>query len=243
MLEESLFQQLHYLKSVLDAGFISPEEFYQRRQQIVDRLTGTTNSASSSTISTLGNDSSASSSAREELKKLCIRVDEQRKEVSAWSRVSGDFEIQYNDEDLLLHEASKCEIAENCYTGNDVVFHKPPDFSEIVAERAIKHVFSLEKRCWTRKRCMVKIDEVPFAKGGLRLVYHLLDLDDNVNMVAKISMDPKDNLNKKVYFQDVEIQEYAKVYAKKFNSYEPPKNVDFVKAFILELVDRKGKPM
>jgi hypothetical protein len=62
-------------------------------------------------------------------------------------------------------------------------------------------------------------------------------------MVAKISMDPKDNLNKKVYFQDVEIQEYAKVYAKKFNSYEPPKNVDFVKAFILELVDRKGKPM
>lgn len=62
-------------------------------------------------------------------------------------------------------------------------------------------------------------------------------------MVAKISMDPRDNDNRRIYFQDVEMQSYAKEYAAKFNNYNPPKQVDFVAAFILELVERPGKPL
>jgi len=36
---------------------------------------------------------------------------------------------------------------------------------------------------------------------------------------------------------------YAKEWAKKFNSYRPPKKVEFLKAYVLELVDRETRPM
>ncbi len=39
------------------------------------------------------------------------------------------------------------------------------------------------------------------------------------------------------------MQCFAREYAKKFNKYRPPKPVDFVGAWILELVQRPGAPM
>lgn len=62
-------------------------------------------------------------------------------------------------------------------------------------------------------------------------------------MVAKKSMDPRDNETKKIYFLDVEIQVCAKHYSKLFNHYNPPKEVDFVMAFIIQLCDREDKPL
>jgi hypothetical protein len=61
--------------------------------------------------------------------------------------------------------------------------------------------------------------------------------------VAKISMDPRDNENRAIYFRDVEMQTVAKYYADQFNEYNPPKKVDFVKAWLLKLEDRQGKPL
>eukprot|EP00472_Partenskyella_glossopodia_P010363 CAMPEP_0197517812 /NCGR_PEP_ID=MMETSP1318-20131121/2884_1 /TAXON_ID=552666 /ORGANISM="Partenskyella glossopodia, Strain RCC365" /LENGTH=393 /DNA_ID=CAMNT_0043067675 /DNA_START=187 /DNA_END=1368 /DNA_ORIENTATION=+ len=61
--------------------------------------------------------------------------------------------------------------------------------------------------------------------------------------VAKISMNPSDNKNTKVYFRDVETQTIAKYYAEKFNQYHPPKKVDFIKACVLELIQREGNPI
>ena len=40
------------------------------------------------------------------------------------------------------------------------------------------------------------------------------------------------------YFQDVVMQMFTKKYADMYNQYQPPKLVDFVKAWIIELVDR-----
>jgi len=61
--------------------------------------------------------------------------------------------------------------------------------------------------------------------------------------VAKISMDPRDIQNRDIYFRDVEMQTVAKYYASKFNEYKPPKNVDFVNAWLLRLEGREGQPM
>jgi hypothetical protein len=36
---------------------------------------------------------------------------------------------------------------------------------------------------------------------------------------------------------------YAKAYADRYNLYNPPKKVDFVKAYLLELVERPNKPV
>jgi hypothetical protein len=64
-----------------------------------------------------------------------------------------------------------------------------------------------------------------------------------VSYVAKISMDPNDNLNKDIYFQDVQMQTLAKEFAQKYNECNPPKKVDFVKAWILRLDEREGSPI
>eukprot|EP00475_Leptophrys_vorax_P003212 TRINITY_DN11872_c0_g1_i5.p1 TRINITY_DN11872_c0_g1~~TRINITY_DN11872_c0_g1_i5.p1 ORF type:complete len:354 (+),score=62.36 TRINITY_DN11872_c0_g1_i5:221-1282(+) len=124
-----------------------------------------------------------------------------------------------------------------------VMAHPPPDFSVVQEEQAIKFTFHWETKSWIDTYCKVKIDDIPFAKGGLRLVYYLLDVEEKTMMVAKRSIDPRDNESKKIYFLDVEIQGYAKHYAKLFNHYNPPKEVDFVSAFIIQLCDRDDKPI
>lgn len=45
------------------------------------------------------------------------------------------------------------------------------------------------------------------------------------------------------YFIDVEMQMHSKEFARKFNQYNPPKNVDFVMAWLLELIEREGRPL
>jgi hypothetical protein len=46
-----------------------------------------------------------------------------------------------------------------------------------------------------------------------------------------------------IYFSDVEMQMFAKEWADRFNFYNPPKKVTFVKAAVLELYEREGKPL
>jgi len=53
---------------------------------------------------------------------------------------------------------------------------KPPDFSTIPSERAIKHTYKLNTGLWSKEEIKVKIDKTPFAKGTLRLAYHMTGL-------------------------------------------------------------------
>jgi elongation factor 2 kinase len=113
------------------------------------------------------------------------------------------------------------------------------------AEGATKHVYDLAARKWSTSKVRIKLDTVPFAKGGLRLVYHMqeLDCEEDGTYVAKLSMDANDRDDQDIYFRDVEMQSVAKYYAKLFNEYNPPKKVDFVKAWLLQLDDREGSPI
>lgn len=54
-----------------------------------------------------------------------------------------------------------------------VIEHPPPDFLNISEEMAIKHIFSFKRKEWSHEYVRVKLDEVPFAKGGIRIAYHL----------------------------------------------------------------------
>mmetsp|Transcript_51192 Transcript_51192/g.128439 ORF Transcript_51192/g.128439 Transcript_51192/m.128439 type:complete len:730 (+) Transcript_51192:80-2269(+) len=56
-------------------------------------------------------------------------------------------------------------------------------------------------------------------------------------------MSHKEFEQRDLYFQDVELQMYAKQWAKLFNSYDPPKKVDFIKAFVIEMIDRPNRPL
>jgi Alpha-kinase family len=61
------------------------------------------------------------------------------------------------------------------------------------------------------------------------------------SFVAKLNIDPYESHDS--YFMDVAMQTYAREFANKFNQYDPPKPVDFVKSGILELIDRPGNPV
>ncbi|KAG7387131.1 hypothetical protein PHYPSEUDO_014651 [Phytophthora pseudosyringae] len=133
-----------------------------------------------------------------------------------------------------------------------IIYREPPDFSLLRERDAIKHVFDSGHRKWTSSRIKVKIDTEPFAKGGLRQVLHLQDLsmpppvlkvddveEDSVmakctSYVAKIAIDPNENPD--TYFKDVEMQAVAAKYAKLYNSYNPPRRVEFLEAWILQLI-------
>eukprot|EP00455_Lapot_gusevi_P006767 TRINITY_DN1289_c0_g4_i2.p1 TRINITY_DN1289_c0_g4~~TRINITY_DN1289_c0_g4_i2.p1 ORF type:complete len:364 (+),score=69.66 TRINITY_DN1289_c0_g4_i2:172-1263(+) len=120
-----------------------------------------------------------------------------------------------------------------------------PNFVSIPTEMCNKFTYDIETGQWIKSTTTIKLDPVPFSRGALRFVYHLKDLsaDTSASYVAKMSFDPRDNADRSVYFKDIEMQCYAREYAKKFNKYNPPKKVDFVAAWILELVQRPSKPI
>jgi len=119
----------------------------------------------------------------------------------------------------------------------------PPDWSQIRAEKALKHVFDPLTHQWSTSVVQVKLDTKPFACGGLRKCFHLQDQDiaNNETHVAKLSIDPTEDRD--IYFIDVEIQMYSRQFAEKFNEYNPPNKVDFVIAWLLELIEREERPV
>ena len=213
------FAKLDNLHQLFEQGFLSSTEFKERRNQLVDELTGT----SSNTGSRLGQ------SKEEE--------EEEEEEGSRISRSSSSF----------------VDVRDIPRPMPPIVYHPPPDFTTLRTESGIKHTFEYESRHWSTCPIQVKLDDQPFAKGGLRMVYHLqdvTDIDDDddderaldetqasmMTYVAKVSIDP--NEDDETYFRDVEMQAVAADYAQLYNSYLPPRRVAFVQAWICQLTER-----
>lgn len=146
-----------------------------------------------------------------------------------------------------------------------VIPSPPPDFNNLPEENAIKHKFEIENdgtKRWIQYPVKIRMDKSPFARGGLRVVHHLMEYEDkikspqspelenqntsetektNISYVAKFAIDPYEDPD--VYFKDVEMQIVCRIYAEKFNKYSPPRLVTFNNAWVLQLVDRPGQPL
>ena len=116
---------------------------------------------------------------------------------------------------------------------------EPPNLAHVVhLERAIRYMFDYSTMQWECDEVFVRIDRFPFAKGSLRLVYHLA-LDGAADQfVAKLAIDPDED--PQIYFRDIELQAHCGHYAELYNEYNPPKRVDFVQGWVLELTQRGG---
>ncbi len=55
-----------------------------------------------------------------------------------------------------------------------IVPRAPPNFDSIMPESATKYTYNLKTRKWHSTSVQIKLDTVPFNKGALRLVYHML---------------------------------------------------------------------
>jgi len=109
------------------------------------------------------------------------------------------------------------------------------------AEPAIKHAYNPRTKEWARTLINVIIQPQPFAEGNLRTAYHMKDLSvlgNDSRYVLKMSKDPDEEPGS--YFDDVQMQMEAKMYAELFNAHNPPKKVSFLDAYVLELKDRPG---
>ncbi|CEG48613.1 myosin heavy chain [Plasmopara halstedii] len=128
--------------------------------------------------------------------------------------------------------------------GLPLIVPHAPDFQELSPEVAVKHMFNYATRQWSSTQVCINLDETPFSKGSLRLVYHLQDLStDNGScytgsFVAKLAIDPDED--PQTYFRDIELQAHCAHYAQVYNSYTPPKRVEFIPAWVLELPERNG---
>lgn len=149
-------------------------------------------------------------------------------------------------------------LSRSASVDESVVPRPPPDFTDIEAERAVRWTYDLKKEKWSRQRIRVKLDPMPFARGALRVVYHMKICEKKPaapfdakggphppqrTHVAKIALSAQDNENRSIYFRDVEMQCLARYIASKFNRCNPPKRVDFLEAFVVELVEREGTPV
>ncbi|GAB5357006.1 hypothetical protein AAMO2058_000336800 [Amorphochlora amoebiformis] len=246
-MEDTKWRNLQALKQLHNEGFITMTEYRARLKQLIDELTGTTISTPSRT--------------------------------------------RYSEAHRESIDAA-------------IVARPPPDFRTVEEESAIKWSYNFKKEKWSSERIRVKLDATPFARGSLRVAYHMQifpskDPDtsgkvlpcpasprprqakrsfsetivagervggrsvatiDDVNMdvpqvageekenknksyVAKVSLRPQDNTNREGYFRDVEMQCLASYIADRFNLCNPPKLVRFLKAFVVELEDRVGRPI
>eukprot|EP00292_Cryptomonas_paramecium_P000506 CAMPEP_0113698706 /NCGR_PEP_ID=MMETSP0038_2-20120614/22866_1 /TAXON_ID=2898 /ORGANISM="Cryptomonas paramecium" /LENGTH=378 /DNA_ID=CAMNT_0000621913 /DNA_START=168 /DNA_END=1300 /DNA_ORIENTATION=+ /assembly_acc=CAM_ASM_000170 len=129
----------------------------------------------------------------------------------------------------------KFELPENIYCD---------DFDVTEAERAIKHEYDPESQQWRRTMINVVIDKKPFSEGAMRAAFHMRDLSTSGNQskfvvkMAKVQGTPVAQ-----YFEDVKMQTEAGRFAEEFNRRGVPKPVEFLAAYVLELVDRPDRPM
>ncbi|KJE89314.1 eukaryotic elongation factor-2 kinase [Capsaspora owczarzaki ATCC 30864] len=124
-----------------------------------------------------------------------------------------------------------------------VAHRPPPDFALLASESAMKHTFSVALGTWTNTPISVKIESEPFARGGLRAAYHMMDLSEankGVTFVAKMAVGEEE---REQYFQDAEMQMFCRLWADRYNAYNPPKKIEFIEAWLISLTDRPNHPL
>jgi len=218
---ESALKRIETLKILHQNDVITEEDFKSRREQIINELTGTTNI---STAARKGSILTSSTTMRRFTRSLTSSfvgspLDNHR----LWTR--------------------SCRLPSSI---TQIKKHPPPNWNDPAypIEKACKVTYNFPLKLWDRKDVRVQIDTTPFDKGGLRLVFHLRDISEpSTSFVAKISRDPRDSMLRSVYFADVRMQAVAAYFATKYNSYNPPKKVKFLKACVLELNQREGLPV
>ena len=124
--------------------------------------------------------------------------------------------------------------------------HKRP------TELCVRWDYDADANSWQRSETLVKMEDVSFAHGAMRECFRMkkmsqvnahffynMNWEHCNNYVAKRYVRPVDDA---VYFDDIKMQMVAKNLSTKFNARNPPKRVDFLHAFAIE-VTRGGEKL
>eukprot|EP01104_Vermistella_antarctica_P017758 TRINITY_DN6350_c0_g3_i1.p1 TRINITY_DN6350_c0_g3~~TRINITY_DN6350_c0_g3_i1.p1 ORF type:complete len:436 (+),score=91.23 TRINITY_DN6350_c0_g3_i1:361-1668(+) len=220
--------QLHSLKSLHNEGFIDNVEYEERKSQLIDRFTNT---------------SVHDASPKPPVKK---------KRKPKPSRPPPDF-------DTIEHERA----VRIWFDPTTHKWHRQKIFVKIeatpFAKGGLRYAFHMQlcNNVTSTSSSTSDLDEsVSSSRGYKSRTSSMVSRSDSVltasrsvatsvkegrSYVAKMSIE--DTESKKMYFQDVEMQMFAKEWAAKFNACDPPKKIHFIKAWVVQLVERKDSPI
>ena len=137
------------------------------------------------------------------------------------------------------------------------------ELHKIPAERVIRHQYLPLTRTWQEDESIVKVEKEPFTHGAMRFCYRMKKLSpppnstENhrfhahgwkkaMNYVMKAyqkdgEVDCSDEAKENVR-NDILLQYEASHWAQLFNDKDPPKRINFIRAYALEFPDRPGSP-
>ena len=120
------------------------------------------------------------------------------------------------------------------------------ELHKLPTELCVRWDYVASKNEWKRSETLIKLGTEPFARGAMRECFRMkkmsqvnaqyffnMDWERCNNYVAKRYI--KRETDKEVYFSDIKMQMVAKRHSKLFNARGPPKGVDFLQAFVIEL--------
>ena len=307
-----VWTRLSHLQLLLDQQLISQLEYERRKQQLVDELTGTkltptvTPAASvvkrqhhTSAVSSSSSTSAAVSSSAPALRKRSHHIQQEREIDSIPLTSPSPTNSSTTSPATSIASSSPLTAVRHFPThqsnnhllmsSHSFLPRPPPDFSQIADEEAVLHTFDIDTSSWSRETVRVRVERESFARGSLRVAYHMSGLQEvekrerkrvrakeierekkrasklrrqqpdsplpssssssssdliectHHTYVAKMSIDPYEE--RESYFQDVITQHYARAYAIRYNSYGPPKKIDILLCWLLELKQRPGNPL
>lgn len=237
-----LWQKLSNLKSLLNAGFITGTEYRDRKSQLIDEMTGTTLGSTTRRP----RDSVSQSMNQAILPAIVPRGPPDFSLIQPERATKYTYDLQsrsWNATSVLV----KLDPVPFSRGALRLVYHLQ-DLQEEEQPDSPTPTYESMNQSNNHSESSVSVSSVNSATSD-GVEPHLPHPPANPpvihskSYVAKISMDPRDNLDREIYFRDVEIQTLAAYYAHLFNEYSPPKRVDFVKASILRLEERESAPL
>jgi len=96
---------------------------------------------------------------------------------------------------------------------------------------------------WDKTTTELQIEEKAFSEGAFRQAHKCLMMYRNKQEIFVCKFAKDKDTPRTLYYNDIEAQVYAYQWAKKFNEGKTPRKITFVPAFVLELVDRPGRPV
>ncbi len=144
------------------------------------------------------------------------------------------------------------------------------DFCSLVQPNSSSSSSSCCSKSWKAEETIVKVQKEAFTHGAMRHCFRMkmLNLPKGIsgirlskygwkkaqNYVAKGYLQKSDTSStsaaqidtskeaREAVFNDIILQYEAANWAKKFNEKDPPKKIDFIRAYVLEFPDREGSP-
>ncbi|KAL7518103.1 hypothetical protein ACHAWX_002962 [Stephanocyclus meneghinianus] len=142
---------------------------------------------------------------------------------------------------------------------------KQYDIQSIPAERVVRHCYNPTTRQFVKDETIVKVEKKPFTHGAMRHCYrmkkmatppqsasnhrfHSYGWSRALNYVAKCYLDDDgmpgtSREGSDAVLTDIILQYEAAHWSNEFNKSDPPRKIDFIRAYAMEFVDRPGKPM